>query len=927
MPKANVFLSYRREDSEAETRNIRVALEQGGHKVFMDRTGIQAGERWPDEIRNALKNANIVIVVIGEKWLTCSYTDGRRRIDGEEDWVRLEIKTALQTNKTIIPILINRATMPSAQSLPEDLKELSNWQALTWTGYSWENDIKNLLQTISETVGNTSPKPKPTFLLTSQSPRRKELLGQIGWEEGVDYFTLYASVNLNPDYGSELKLSDAKRIAERTARRKISWVMENSTEISKILGNNWNSSNTILIGVDTIVFCKKKILDRPLLMAPHLAGPEELEEAQKLAKEMLMDQRGQQIYIITSLAVAKANDYRRPIIETVVTEAQLRNYSEEDVDNYISASEPFDKAGAFGIQEKGISLFNKITGSYTNVVGLPLQEFISLINLNFGKEFALPEVKSSLIADRIYHEPNLSVACVGDINYDYIYDKFPENFFSGLQPPGTKFNGPIRRGVGGTAVNFAKGARKVGFSPCYVVGIIGRDGLGSEIEKELDDYDITPISTADPNHKTSIAIILRDMAKRDTSITITDAHQSLPDFLVGLATDTIKKSDVFYCSGYCLIDRNRYPSAVKMMQIAKNARQIVVLDIAVGMNKYVSWNELKRAIRNDKNHKLVDVVISELPEIFAWLDIDMQDLPEMDVWERYQGILIQKLREEFQVAILRTSTYTHEIVVTSDEVIGPVQLDYGSLSASAKVGYGDFRTAKQMHSFLSPRIVLASKSPQRFDLLSQIVAPSKIQVVVSNSSEDKKAYEKPYDRVTRLALEKAEKVFLEGKYHDDIELILAADTEIIRQREDGEWDMIGHPHNAEEAIRDLTNLNGKSHFAITGIAIIGRDPQTHTLKKVTDFVETRVTFGDLSFEQIKAYAETGEPLARAGAYAIQGLGTMLIKDLDGSYSNVVGLPLERLCEILAEQFNKPIWLFDKVSNWTFPLPIKDMLPS
>jgi septum formation protein len=65
-------------------------------------------------------------------------------------------------------------------------------------------------------------------------------------------------------------------------------------------------------------------------------------------------------------------------------------------------------------------------------------------------------------------------------------------------------------------------------------------------------------------------------------------------------------------------------------------------------------------------------------------------------------------------------------------------------------------------------------------------------------------------------------------------------------------------------------------------------------------------------------------MGRAGAYAIQGLGALLIKSLEGSYSNVVGLPLERLSEILAEEFEKPIWKFDVVSNWSFPDPLKDL---
>jgi septum formation protein len=920
MTTTSIFLSYRREDSEPETRIIQKTLKEAGHNVFMDRTGIELGEKWPYKIRKALENSNIVIAVIGDTWLTTQYPDGRRRIDGEEDWVRLELRMALDQNKTVIPVLINRASMPTPKSLPEDLKELSSWQALSLSQENWESDIKNLL----EKIVNPQVKPKPILLLTSKSDRRKELLKQIGWEEGVDYFTTYASVN--PDYSNtdtDLVLEDAKNIAEMTVLNKIDWVKKRIVDIEELAGTNWNTSNTILIGVDTIVFCQGKILDRPLLMPRHLAGPEDIRKARDIAKKMLEEERGKNIHVITSLAIGSISDSDHPTIKTIVTGAELRSYSDEDIANYIRVADPLDKAGAFGIQDEGIALFKEIKGSYTNIVGLPLAEFVSLVEEYCHQTFSLPELKSSLASSATYQEAELSVACIGDINYDFVYDEFPEGFFAKLQSPGSKINGPIHRGVGGTAVNFAKGAKKAGFARRYVVGILGGDELAKEILKELNKEKITPIIPApSASEKTSIAIIFRDTAMRDTSITVTDSHQLLPKFLVGWARDTIKNSDVFYCSGYCLMDKNRRDSAIEMMEIAKLAGQLVVLDIPVGMHNEITWEALANCLSTDKNFRLVDVIVSELPEIFGWFHLDIGNNPELKMWKTHKVLLVQKLREKFQVAILRTSSYTHEIVLTSDELIGPQELDYQTVQE--KVGYGDFRTAKQMYSFLSPRIVLASKSPQRLNLLNQIVSPSKIQVVVSNSGEERVAYETPYERVKRLALEKADAVFIAGKYHHDIELIIGADTEIIRKREDGEWDMIGHPQTVEEAIRDLSSLRGKSHFAITGMALIGKDPKTGQIKKFTDVVETKILFDDLSPDEIEFYAETREPIARAGAYAIQGLGTMLIRDLDGSYSNVVGLPLERLCEVLADEFNKPIWLFDKVSNWTFPSPIREL---
>jgi septum formation protein len=251
-------------------------------------------------------------------------------------------------------------------------------------------------------------------------------------------------------------------------------------------------------------------------------------------------------------------------------------------------------------------------------------------------------------------------------------------------------------------------------------------------------------------------------------------------------------------------------------------------------------------------------------------------------------------------------------------------MDYASLPPRQKVGYGDFRTAQQVYSFLSPRIVLASKSPQRLRLLQQIVAREKVEVQVSNCSEDRRPYETPHARVQRLAEAKAQAVLELGEFSDTIEFIVGADTEIVHRDDNrGEWRLVGHPRTIEQAEEDLRYLSGKTHLAITGIAVIGKDPETGAIKRVVDCVETKVTFAELDENQIRSYASSKEPLGRAGAYAIQGLGAILIEEIEGSYSNVVGLPLERFTEILADDFQKPIWRFDKVSDWSFPEPIKE----
>lgn len=928
MTNIGIFLSYRREDSEAETRDIHNRLLNKGFRPFMDRREINPGEKWPDKIRSALRAADVVIAVIGKEWLTCQKSDGRRRIDDKDDWVHCELCLALQLGKKIIPVLIKSADMPPRENLPKELKDLALLQAQRLTGQNWPQDVEALLGVID---GSEKVLPRATLVLTSKSPRRLELLRTIGWSEGTDYFSVNASVSLNVSE-ERLTLDKAKHIAESTARKKIDWLCQHTTEFSQDLPSGWNPFSTIIIGVDTIVFCRDKILDRPLLKALELAGPQDLTQARVRAKAMLMEQCGQTIHIVTGLSVSLMGDHRGQETTVVATEAKLRAYSEADIDNYISCSEPFDKAGAFGIQEQGVSLFECIKGSYTNVVGLPLLEFINLLKKKYEGTFALPELKSPLaprteppasVARETFEKAEgLSVVCVGDINYDFIYDRLPPSFFPNLRAPGEKIIGPIHRAVGGTAVNFAKGAVRAGFSPCYVVGVIGGDALGSQIVSELHSLDIVPIHRHDPQIETSIAIILRNDAGEDTSLTLTDAHQSLPDIALSLAQGPIEASDVLSCSGYALTDKNRQASAVKMLKAAKDARHLVVLDVVVGMSSKVELKELEDSLSGEKTRQLVDVVASEMPEIFNWFNVSGDGKDELDVWALHQEVLIKRLREHFSVAILRTSHYTHEVVITPHRVEGPTVLDYRTRPVREKTGYGDLRTAKQIHSFLSPRIVLASKSPQRRKLLSQLVAPSKIQVVFSTCAEEGRQHETPDERVTRLAGEKAESVFRSGNYHDDIELIIGADTEIVRERGDGFRELIGHPADAEEALRHLRQLNDANHYALTGIAIIGKDSKAGRARKVTAVEQTKVRFINASDEQLTTYAHSGEPIGRAGAYAIQGLGTVLVQSIEGSYSNIVGLPLERLSQVLEKEFDKAIWDFDKVSKWSFPDPIK-----
>ena len=177
-------------------------------------------------------------------------------------------------------------------------------------------------------------------------------------------------------------------------------------------------------------------------------------------------------------------------------------------------------------------------------------------------------------------------------------------------------------------------------------------------------------------------------------------------------------------------------------------------------------------------------------------------------------------------------------------------------------------------------LVLASKSPRR----QQILRDAGIPFVVRSADvpEQRRPNESPADYVRRLAEEKAFAVtILEG------EVVLGADTVVVI---DGL--VLEKPIDASDAIRMLGLLSGREHEVITGICLRSDG------RKIVDAATTRVRFVPLTREQIEAYVESGEPMDKAGAYAIQGLASKFIDRVEGSYSNVVGLPVALVYRLL-----------------------------
>jgi len=193
-----------------------------------------------------------------------------------------------------------------------------------------------------------------------------------------------------------------------------------------------------------------------------------------------------------------------------------------------------------------------------------------------------------------------------------------------------------------------------------------------------------------------------------------------------------------------------------------------------------------------------------------------------------------------------------------------------------------------------PDLYLASQSPRRRELLRQIGV--RHAVISAAIPEQPAAGETALDYVQRLAREKAAAGFAELLQQNlPIAPVLGADTLGLV---DGE--ILEKPRDQAHAQRMLRQLSGRTHQVITAVAL-----HSHT-RQALRVSSTDVTFRQLSDAEIAAYWETGEPQDKAGSYAIQGLGAVFVNELCGSYSCVVGLPIEATVELLRE-FAVPWW--------------------
>ncbi|MBG0763657.1 MAG: septum formation protein Maf [Tissierellales bacterium] len=186
------------------------------------------------------------------------------------------------------------------------------------------------------------------------------------------------------------------------------------------------------------------------------------------------------------------------------------------------------------------------------------------------------------------------------------------------------------------------------------------------------------------------------------------------------------------------------------------------------------------------------------------------------------------------------------------------------------------------------RIVLASKSPRRIEILNKF---TKFESIPSLVEEKYSKRLKPKEIAMYLSLIKA--LDVEERIKEKNALIISADTIVVLD------EILEKPKNREEAFYFLQKLKGRVHKVITGYTILNQS----NLKKITDFEETKVEFGNYDNSFIDKYLNKNEYIDKAGAYAIQGYGKLLVKKITGDYMNIVGFPIYSISQHLKNEFN------------------------
>ncbi|KAN0060639.1 hypothetical protein ACQY0O_007297 [Thecaphora frezii] len=198
------------------------------------------------------------------------------------------------------------------------------------------------------------------------------------------------------------------------------------------------------------------------------------------------------------------------------------------------------------------------------------------------------------------------------------------------------------------------------------------------------------------------------------------------------------------------------------------------------------------------------------------------------------------------------------------------------------------------------RVVLASASPRRKEILASVglhpeIVPSTFEEDLPKSAfHGEDAYQYPVQTGAKKAIEVYQRLVTQNP-QDPPDFVISADTVVIREDE-----ILEKPIDAQDNLRMLADLNGKSCEVVTGVTFVYPILQAPGYQTRSLFEKTTVHFADNSYDLLKAYVDSGEGLDRAGGFAIQGRASLLIKGIQGDFNNVVGFPLFRFCQLVQQ---------------------------
>lgn len=160
---SGIFISYRRDDSRQAAGRLAddLADQLGNERIFRDVEKIELGVDFQQALNQALASCEVMLVLIGRHWSGITDAQGRRRLEQPNDWIRIEIVTALNRGIRVVPVLIDGAQLPSEEELPEDLRPLVRRQALEVADARWKGDVARLAESLSRMGGGSVPRAAP----------------------------------------------------------------------------------------------------------------------------------------------------------------------------------------------------------------------------------------------------------------------------------------------------------------------------------------------------------------------------------------------------------------------------------------------------------------------------------------------------------------------------------------------------------------------------------------------------------------------------------------------------------------------------------------------------------------------------------------------------------------------------------------------